>query len=90
MKEPMSEISTGQRLWCSKYALSVGLTQEVLRSLTDDGRYASTERGHFLVIGQDIHVTREAAASKADAMRVKKIKSLKTQIAKLEKLTFAI
>jgi hypothetical protein len=40
--------------------------------------------------GNDWHTTPEKAARRAEAMRVKKITSLKATIAKLEKLSFEV
>ena len=83
------------RHWITKYALTDGV-------LHLDGAYAQPggylskegvwhgswdERRHFYG-PSDWHLSREAAATKAEDMRVKKLASLRKQIAKLEKLRF--
>lgn len=76
-------------LYSSKYALTAGVEKKVLDRELDDG-FVKIE-GSYCVFktGRDIHPTRAAAVEAAEAMRLKKISSLKKQIAKLEKLTFA-
>jgi len=88
--EDSMEVKAGQRLWTSKYALTKGIEEVVSREDARASGYISLE-GHFwtlLKVGRDIHATREEAVSAAEAMRVKKLNSLRKQIKKIEALTF--
>ena len=73
-------------MWISKYALSKGRIPAVVGTVSD--RYFRVGLQGFYVIGLDANSTREAALEAAEAMRIKKIASLKKQIAKLEKMKF--
>lgn len=76
-------------VWISKYALSSGITKheaKIERGYAYPGApfmsYASFK------LGTEAHDTVEGAIAAAEAMRIKKIASLKKQIAKLEKMSF--
>lgn len=78
------------KVWITKYALSAGI-EEVFGDQSGDmivdrsngyGRYFHTE-------GRDWHRTKEEALAKAEKMRTERIASLKKQIDKLEKMSFA-
>lgn len=80
------------KVWISKYASS-----EVIFERETDPNYLWRPSGIYVRVdglygsyklGRDAHTTREAAVAAAEAMRIKKIASLREQIAKLEKLTF--
>lgn len=77
-------------MYLSKYALTSGVQQVQIKEISPEG-YAYQEGPYWnsLAVGRDVHETFEAAAVAADAARVKKIASLKKQIAKLEKLSFS-
>lgn len=81
---------TTRTYWLSKYALSDGikeLTGE--ESVFNGSSWVDVDgwRGSFK-LGRDIHDTREEALDVAEAARIKKIASLRKQIAKLEALKF--
>jgi len=85
-------IEKGQKLWLSKYALSSGM-----REVEALGLYAADQNLAMIAgtweiyrIGRDVHTTRNEAAISAEAARIKKIASLRKQIAKLEKLSFTV
>lgn len=74
--------------YVTKYALSAGITKQVGR-LTPDGIYFVYGRHGFIRDRVDCFETMEAAVADAEVRRERKIASLKKQIAKLEKVTFA-
>lgn len=75
--------------WLTKYALSDGITAVDVDHEPSEYGYV-TPKGYWVSfkVGKDIHDTEAAAKKAAAAMRVKKIASLKKQIAALEKLEF--
>lgn len=81
--------------YLSKYALSNnGRIQAFTGEERREGGYVSNlnKAGYWtsFKMGLYVHETTEAAIAAAEAARVKKIASLKKQIAALEKLTFTI
>jgi hypothetical protein len=81
------------KVFATKYALSIGIEEfeadwnENVPSMVtkkSDRWHACSYHGE----GRDWHRTREAAVKRANAMRVKKIASLKKQIDKLEAQAF--
>lgn len=74
------------KMWISAYALSSGIRNEE-GHLNTDGDYFTSGLG-FYPVGKHAHETRDAALAAAEAARIKKIASLKKQIAKLEKMKF--
>jgi hypothetical protein len=78
-------------LWVSKYALTTGITKHEW-----DGRVSGNgivtpdldNRLWTLFLGTDVHETEQEAIEHAEKMRLRKIESIKKQLAKLEKLTF--
>lgn len=84
------DVKAGQRLWLSKYALTGGIEEVVSGQDEHQSAYIRLE-GYgwtFFKLGREVHLTREEAVSAAEAMRVKKLNSLRKQIKKLETLTF--
>jgi len=79
------------KVWISKYALTQGIFE---MEAEQDKTYPSmvTRIGNNLETyheeGRDWHLTKESAIKKAEEMRLKKIESVKKQLAKLEKLKF--
>ena len=73
--------------WISKYALTDGIRPAKDSARLSDGYVVESTWGVFR-IGTNAHETFEAAAEAAETMRVRKIASLKKQLAKMEKLTF--
>lgn len=84
----MSEIT---EMWLTKYALSEGISKEMVVLSTHSGlQYASRVDGYgFFRVDSDAHADESAAIAAAEQMRIKKIASLKKQIVKLEKLVFS-
>lgn len=83
-------VKAGQRLWLSKYALTDGIKEVVSREDEHDSEYIHLEE-HFwnlFKIGRDVHTTRQEAVLAAEAMRRKKLDSLRKQIKKLEAMVF--
>ena len=83
-------VKEGQRLWRSKYALTEGIKEVVSSEDADDSGYIRLEdhSWNLFKIGRDVHTTRQEAVLAAEAMRVKRLNSLRKQIKKLEALTF--
>ena len=79
------------KVYVSKFALSAGI-REVddmeLVTLDNDAREYASNHYYFLLIGEEAHKTREAAVAAAEAMRQKKISSLRKKLARLESLKF--
>ncbi|CAG9172489.1 hypothetical protein CURE108131_23020 [Cupriavidus respiraculi] len=78
------------KVWITKYALSVGLYQaeaERCSSRMIEVRDSSVGLPQYFH-GAEWHEDRDVAVAQCEAMRNKKLESLRKQIAKLEKLTF--
>lgn len=77
------------KVYITKYALSDGILEKEAEEcdrfpgmiITDDG-------AHFHGEGKNWTRTKEAAVARAQEMKAKKIKSLKKQIEKLERMKF--
>jgi hypothetical protein len=79
------------KVWISKYALAQGIYEAEVDRYEDSQMVTIQHRygcEYFHGEGREWHMTREEAVARAEAMRAKKIASLKKQIAKLEKLVF--
>jgi len=74
------------KVWVTKYALSGGV-EELEGSPTTEG-YFSVNSRYGLLGRSDWYVRKDQAIADAEARRVKKIASLRKQIAKLEALRF--
>ena len=80
------------KVWITKYALTTGImekdviVEEDLPAMVCDRStpFVSYYHGE----GVEWHRTKESAINKAEEMRIKKIKSLRNQIIKLEKMSF--
>ena len=81
------------KVFITKYALSFGIKEdEAYREPDEDGYIWTGEPGRMssqMFTHSEWFETRDLAVADAENRRVKKIASLKKQIAKLEKLTFA-
>lgn len=76
------------KMCISKYALTAGI-EEAEGRVSEGGYFYKTEGSSLgYKVGRDAHMTRGEANAKAEAMRVKKIRSLKGQIKILEALRF--
>jgi hypothetical protein len=74
-------------MYSSKYSLAAGEIEVVDVEIREP--YAYRLKGwQGFKIGRDIHDTKDKAIASAEAMRTKKIASLKKQIVRLEKLVF--
>lgn len=81
------EVKKGQRVWITRYALSSGIEENVASHDTSD--YISVQGvWSLLKLGRDVHLSERAAIKAANAMRTKKIASLRAQIKKLEAMSF--
>lgn len=83
------------KVYVTKYALTKGIQEMVMNVVNsdfDDNIYYARKRCRFELIsfriGIEAFLTKEEAIKKAEDMRDKKIKSLKKQIEKLDKLKF--
>jgi len=80
------------KVFITKYALTKGIYQVEARRVvgTIDMLEIPTARGTMsqYLHGLDWHITHESAVMKAEAMRRKKIASLKKQLSKLEEMKF--
>jgi hypothetical protein len=77
--------------YLTKYALTEGIKEVTARNYGDDGTYVYPEgytSWFSFKLGRDVFESRADAVKAAEAMRIKKIASLRKQIAKLEKLSF--
>lgn len=80
------------KVFATKYALSIGIEEFETDWSEKNPSMVGKKNTHGLAYyhgeGRDWHRTRDAAVKRANAMRVKKIASLKKQIDKLEALAF--
>jgi hypothetical protein len=76
-----------KEFWSAKSALAGRIKRISDGEITTDGRYARTHGGQWHY-QYEFALTEEAAIKKAEQRRLKKIASLKKQIAKLEALKF--
>jgi hypothetical protein len=80
------------KIWISKYALSGGITEHECAppEQGESSVYPGKPFAEFygFKLGTEAHTSRAEAVVAAEAARVKKIASLRAQIAKLEKLSF--
>jgi hypothetical protein len=80
------------RAWITKYALTAGIKEIEAEDCFDiSATMIKDANAEWLACyhGDDWHRTRESAVVKAEKMRLKKIASLKQQIAKLEGIKFS-
>lgn len=75
------------KIWITKYALTLGVQeadgeQVMSKYIEVPGNYG------LFKLGRDVHLSKTEAIAAAEAMRTKKLASLKQQIEKLERLVF--
>jgi hypothetical protein len=80
------------KIWISKYALSNGITEHDCEP-PEEGSTRVFPGKPFapyvgFTLGRDAHATPQEAAKAAEAARLKKIASVRKQLAKLEKMSF--
>lgn len=82
-------MATKTKVWISKHALSGGITEH-MAEIRDGYAYPGAPFMSFygFTIGKDAHLTRDGAVTAAEAMRKKKLASMKKQMAKLEAMKF--
>jgi hypothetical protein len=76
-----------KKMWISKYALSRGYCELLTGKVNSSEDYLWIDYVG-LRIGIDAHETEQEANAAADAARVRKIASLRKQLARLEAMTF--
>jgi hypothetical protein len=76
--------------YLTKYALSAGIKAVLCESPSSDGYCRPADYYSYFKLGRDIFETLAEAQADAEARRIKKIASLKKQIAKLEKMTLEV
>ena len=78
-------------MWITKYALSGGLIKMSAPQVDEDGyvadRFKKNDYRRYK-LGADVFDSEADAKADAEKRRIKKIASLKAQIAKLQKMTF--
>ena len=76
--------------YITQYALTAGIERREVRDCFDlaPDMVADIEHSNLYYHGSDWHRTFRDALDQAEALRAKKIASLKKQIAKLERMTF--
>lgn len=83
-------------IFIHKYALSDGIRRanvaEIKEGSYEDRKYRYVDMGRcvYLYEGKDWSLSEQEAVAVAEKARLKKIESLKKQIAKMEKMTFPI
>lgn len=82
-------MKAGQHVWLVKYALTKGISEEVVQRVSDDG-WAYIEGGNWNAykVGRDVFADYGEAVKAAKALRQKKLGSLRKQCMKLKKLKF--
>lgn len=82
-------MKAGQHVWLVKYALTNGISEEVVQSVSGDGWiYIEGGSWNSYKVGRDVFSDYGEAVKAAEALRQKKLGSLRKQCMKLEKLKF--
>lgn len=78
------------KVYITKYALTQGIYEIEAKETREPDMIKNVENSLELYHGKgkEWHLSKEDAIKKAEEMKQKKIKSLKTQIEKFEKMTF--
>jgi hypothetical protein len=80
------------KVWITKYALTTGIMEKDVIVEEDLPAIACDRSTPFVSYyhgeGKEWHRTKESAINKAEEMRIRKIRSLRNQIIKLEKMSF--
>ena len=84
------------KVFISKWALTGGIKEAggiIVRGLSKTEYFKqggpSSAARPLLIVGKDVHATREAAVEAAEFLRARKLASLRRQIAKIEELDFS-
>lgn len=78
----------GQKVWLVKYALTDGITEEVVKSVQGEHVFLQGRSWSLYKQERDVLSTHGEALKAAEALRQKKLSSLRKQCMKLEKLKF--
>lgn len=81
-------MKAGQKVWLVKYALTAGITEEVVLSANGEFAYMENRSWNSYKVGRDVFADHGEAVKAAEALRQKKLGSLRKQCMKLEKLKF--
>jgi len=79
-------------VWITKYALTKGILEIEAELCDSPGMIKDQNNGwnsYYHGEGKDWHKSKEAAIERAEYMRQNKLKSIRTKINKLQKLTFS-
>ncbi len=77
--------------WCAKYALTQGIFKIAGRIRQGGKRIMAKMAGHYQSFGEkEFDLTLEGAKVKAEALRKKKLASLKKQLSRIEKLEIKV
>lgn len=76
------------KIWVTKYCLTEGIIKHEGRPTNIPNMVEYGENQYAHGEGKDWHRTFESAQSRAESMRVKKIASMRSSIAKLEAMRF--
>ena len=81
-------------IYITKYALTAGIYKREGQLFNHElGGYSykhSPEHYETMVYGRDVHLTEEAAQSRAEEMRIAKLKSLEKQMKKVSAMKFEV
>lgn len=82
------------KFFISKWALTGGIKEAggVVVTGSSGKEYFKpdgTSYAALLVVGKDVHETRQSAVDAAESLRARKLASLRRQIAKIESISFA-
>ena len=87
----MEQIKAGDNVYITKYALTDGITQEVVKKDVSENGLVWLVRWPFsyFKVNRDVFANQQDAIEAAEIMRDKKITSMQKRIAMLKKLDFA-
>lgn len=79
-----------KKCYSTKYALTIGVIEITTDEDLKFGEVIKDSEHIYYTVGANVFEKKEDAYRKAELMRVKKIKSLKKQLTKLESMSFKI
>ena len=83
------------KAYVSKYALTGGVSEvegAIVTGTSGTTYFKPAGQRHtplLLIVGKEVHETREAAVEAAEFLRARKLASLRRQISKIESISFA-
>ncbi len=78
----------GQKVWLVKYALTDGIIEDVVKSVQGEYVFLQSRSWNIYKQESDVFSTHGEALKAAEALRQKKLSSLRKQCMRLEKLKF--